>query len=313
MAKKFNLGDNEPENIQDINIPEVEEAGETAPVNAESINGLDESERRDPNSISVTIADKDTPIVVLFGPAACGKTMTLVRLTRYLQQNGYSVSPIRSFRPSKDTHYAKMCTDYNRLVASDNAADSTDMISFMLLEVLDSTGRRVCQILEAPGEYYFSPDDPKAKFPAYVNTIKNSKNRKIWLCMVEPDWKDESDRLAYVERVKMLSNNLSPRDRVVFLYNKVDLTSYVGGQGKVNMGALNTDVRNMYPGLFVPFANVNPITRWFRPYSCELLPFSNGDFTEATAADGSVYQTWQQGPDFYPGLLWKNIMSNVRG
>ena len=42
--------------------------------------GLSVEELRDPNKISVTIADKDAPIVVLFGPPACGKTMTLVRL-----------------------------------------------------------------------------------------------------------------------------------------------------------------------------------------------------------------------------------------
>ncbi len=307
MKKDFNL------NGAKINNPGDEKKEESAIADEGNINGLDDGELRDPNTISVTIADKNTPIVVFFGPAACGKTMTLVRLTRYLKQNGYSVSPIKSFRPSKDTHYDKMCTDYNKLVDSANAADSTGMISFMLLEVLDSTGRRICQILEAPGEYYFSPDNPKAKFPAYVNSIKNSRNRKIWICMVEPNWKDASDRSAYVDRIKMLSNNLSSHDRVVFLFNKIDLTSYVGGQGKVNMGALNTEVRNMYPGIFVPFANVNPITKWFRPYNCTLLPFSNGDFTEASAADGSVFQTWQQGPDFYPGLLWKNILSNVKG
>ena len=312
MAKKFDLGESMPETIDTISTPETVADG-AEPVVDTTTNGLDDNERKDPNSIAVTIADKDTPIVVLFGPAACGKTMTLVRLTRFLQEQGYSVSPVKSFRPAKDAHYAKMCEEFNTLVYSNNAADSTDMISFILLEVLDSTGKRVCQILEAPGEYYFSPDKPKAPFPAYVNTIKNSKNRKIWLCMVEPNWKDATDRSAYVERVKMLSSNLGSRDKVVFLYNKVDITNYVGRQGKVNMVAVSNDVHNMYPGLFVPFANVNPITKWFRPFDCELIPFSNGDFTEATASDGSVYQTWQQGTDFYPGMLWKNIMSKIRG
>ena len=176
MAKKFDLGESMPETIDTISTPETVADG-VEPVVDTTTNGLDDNERKDPNSIAVTIADKETPIVVLFGPAACGKTMTLVRLTRFLQEQGYSVSPVKSFRPAKDAHYAKMCEEYNTLVYSNNAADSTDMISFMLLEVLDSTGKRVCQILEAPGEYYFSPDKPKAPFPAYANTIKNSKNR----------------------------------------------------------------------------------------------------------------------------------------
>ena len=51
--------------------------------------GLTNEETKDPNEISITIADQKTPIVVLFGPPSCGKTMTLVRLTRYLRTIGF--------------------------------------------------------------------------------------------------------------------------------------------------------------------------------------------------------------------------------
>lgn len=56
--------------------------------------GLSLAEMNDPNSIRVTISDHDAPLVILFGPPACGKTMTLVRMTRFLQSEGYTVSPI---------------------------------------------------------------------------------------------------------------------------------------------------------------------------------------------------------------------------
>ena len=81
MAKKFDLGESMPETIDTISTPETVADG-VEPVVDTTTNGLDDNERKDPNSIAVTIADKETPIVVLFGPAACGKTMTLVRLTR---------------------------------------------------------------------------------------------------------------------------------------------------------------------------------------------------------------------------------------
>ena len=58
--------------------------------------GLTKEETKDPNEISITIADQNTPIVVLFGPPSCGKTMTLVRLTRYLRTIGFNVEPITS-------------------------------------------------------------------------------------------------------------------------------------------------------------------------------------------------------------------------
>ena len=66
--------DNTPTNDEDKIMPP-----------SDRITGLISEEINDPNKISVTIADKDAPIVILFGPPACGKTMTLVRLTRFLR------------------------------------------------------------------------------------------------------------------------------------------------------------------------------------------------------------------------------------
>ena len=60
-------------------------------------------ELNDPAKIKVTIADASTPLIVLFGPPSCGKTMTLIRLTRYLRSiNGYAIEPVTCFRPAHD-------------------------------------------------------------------------------------------------------------------------------------------------------------------------------------------------------------------
>ena len=278
-----------------------------------TVNGLNLDEIKDPNSIVVSIADQAVPIIVLFGPTECGKTMTLIRMTRFLQKYGYRVSPIRSFRPSADMHYAQMCDSYNELVHSSNAAEGTEMISFMLVEVLDKSGRRICQILEAPGEYYYNPKKPSEPFPAYVNTIINSGNRKIWIYMVEPDWKDPSDRSGYVTKLQKLKTMMRPQDKAIFLYNKVDKSNFVIAPGRVNMPGVKNDVENMYPGIFTPFVNLNPITKWFKPYLCDLVPFSNGSFSKATKPDGTVYLTYQQGVDEYPQMLWKVLMKRIRG
>lgn len=312
MAKEFNLGGAEEETIQTPeesvstpdNNPVIPEAG---------IHGLSKAETTDPNSIVVTIADQEAPIVVLFGPTECGKTMTLTRMTRFLQKYDYRVAPIRSFRPSTDTHYQQICENFNELVHSSSAAQGTEMISFMLVEVLDNNGRRICQILEAPGEYYFDPKNPNEEFPSYVNTIINSNNRKIWLFMVEPDWKDPSERCAYVNRIQNLKTKMRSQDKAIFLYNKVDKSNFVVSPGHVNLNSIKNDTSNMYPGIFTPFTNVNPLTKFFKPYMCDLVPFSNGSFTKATKADGTDYLTYQQGVDEYPQLLWNTILKRIRG
>ena len=315
MAKKIDLTDSHingetatvpvsPEMNFDTNIYSSPEG---------EIGGLSDAELSNPDNIMVTIADQNVPIVVLFGPTTCGKTMTLIRLTRYLQKYGYKVSPVRSFRPASDSHYTKMCDGYNEMVHSPNAAQGTQHISFMLVEVLDNNGRRVCQILEAPGEYYFNPKRPNQNFPSYIHSIINSNNRKIWIFMVEPDWMDQADRSAYVERIKKLKTNMRPHDKAVFLYNKVDKSPYVISPGNVNIPLIINDISNMYPGIFVPFTNMNPITRWFRQYNCSLVPFSNGAFTEGTTNEGDITLKFVQGVDEYPRILWHSIMKLIRG
>ena len=319
MAKKeFDLGGTPVESVTSKALAQTEALGAEAPFITvedpeETVHGLNEEERKDPNSIVVTIADQAVPIIVLFGPAECGKTMTLIRMTRFLQKYGYRVSPIRSFRPSTDAHYTQMCDGFNELVNSPNAADGNQMISFMLVEVLDKSQTRICQILEAPGEYYYNPKKPSDPFPAYVNTIIQSNNRKIYIYMVEPDWLDPADRSGYVTRLRKLKTDMRSQDRAIFLYNKVDKSNFVIAPGKVNLAGIKNDIENMYPGIFTPFVNLNPITKWFKPYLCDLVPFSNGSFTKASKADGTAYLTYQQGVDEYPQMLWNLIMKRIRG
>lgn len=273
--------------------------------------GLSTEEESDPNKIVVTVADTKTPIVILFGPPQCGKTMAVVRLTRYLRKiSNLTVTPVKTFRPAFDNHYKEMCDSFNDLVNDNNAANSTSRINFMLLKVA-KVGTPQCQLLEAPGEHYYNPNDKKSNnnFPTYVNTIINSNTRKIWIVFVEPNWLDETDRLGYVEKIKALKKRMKPQDKVLFVFNKIDETDFVISPGVVNMNAARNEVRNNYPGIFELFKNQNPITKLFREYNCDFLAFSTGDFTEA--ADGT--KMFQQGDDVYPKNLWNKIMELVRG
>lgn len=275
-----------------------------------SVNGITMQEQNDPNRITVTISDEKTPIVVLFGPPQCGKTMTLVRLARFLRARNYNIYPVKTFRPSWDEHYRKMCEDFNDLLTSENAARSTSQISFMLLQVSQG-GRPICQILEAPGEHYFVPKDKTANknFPRYINKIKSNNNRKLWLFFTEPDWQDENDRQNYVERIKRLKNDMKPQDKSIFVFNKIDETPFVMGRGRTNIKEAIKSVKNQYKGIFEPFRNQNPITRFFAEYNCKFVPFSSGYYNNTI--DGGV--AYEVGPDEYPFHLWNGIVSYIKG
>lgn len=328
---------NAPEKVADEQVSDVIEnkAGETLPSDlgvskdgsldiadtVTNISGQDElvngagmssEELKDANKIKVTIADYKTPLVVFFGPPACGKTMTLIRLTRYLQSRGYAIEPVTSFRPTYDTNYSNMCRNFDAMIGSDDAAKSTDKINFMLVQVLRD-GKPLCQILEGPGEYYFNPEDPMAKFPRYVNAIINSQNRKIWAIMVEPDQTSmrmsAEARRNYVTKIHKLKTRISSRDKALFVFNKIDETPFVNGVGNVKYNLAMQQVEFLYPGIFAPFMNENPITKWWKPYNFDFVAFQTGDFSKA--GDGTL--TFEQGSDVYPQRLWSIILKLIRG
>lgn len=262
----------------------------------------------DPNQIDVTIEDQETPIVVLFGPPNCGKTMTLIRMTRWLGFNGYTIEPIRTFRPTEDSAYQSMCDNFNMLVNQDESASSTSNISFMLLKIYKN-GRPVCQILEAPGELYFDPKDPNKDFPRYINELRNRKVRKVWTFFVEPNWLNSSDRSNYVSRIKKSQSRIRTNDSAVILYNKIDKTPFEIKPGKVRMDAAMKQVADQYQGIFELFKNDMPIISMFKKYNCDFVPFQTGDYSRTNS--GST--TYTEGPDEYCRLLWTAIMNGIRG
>lgn len=99
------------------------------------IKGLSDTEIKNPDTIIVTVSDPKTPIVVLFGAKTSGKTMTLIRLTKYLEGMGYNVVPDPIFRPDTDMYYQRMCKEFGTLAHSDYAPVGNDVMSFMLVKV----------------------------------------------------------------------------------------------------------------------------------------------------------------------------------
>jgi hypothetical protein len=264
-------------------------------------------EQRDPGKILAEITDF-APIVVLFGARTSGKTMTLVRLSRYLKQNGYVVDPIRTFRPSNSVHYQEMCDNFNNNIFSNQAPGGTAALSFMLVKVSNKFGDPICQILEAPGEHYFDPRKDNT-FPPYILQIVENSNPKTWVFITELDWMDNATRMKYAEKVKEMRNLINPSDKVILMAHKADKKMVYFFKGHPDKHHFYRDIKQQYPAIFAGHINSSPILRLFTPYAFRFVVFSAGKFS--TAADGT--ETYIPSNDKYPAELWKNILKTVKG
>lgn len=280
----------------------------TSADNLKNIHGLSEEELKDVNKIKITISDTSAPVIVLFGPASCGKTMTMIRLARYLQKHRYQLIPDRTFRQSDDLNYKNLCDNFSNIVNSDDAASRTDNISFLLVKVIKE-GKTICQILEGPGELYFNPNKANQEWPTYVHYLLNDTElRKIFIPFVEPNYGDEETRRNYVTTLNQLKMN-TDKQKYVFLYNKIDLTPFVIAPGKVHINHAIHQVEADYPGIFTMFKNTNPVTSLWRTYNFDFVPFQTGTYTKP--ASGSL--VYIEGSDRYPQILWETLLNLIKG
>ena len=260
----------------------------------------------DINDLNVTIADSVSPIVILFGPCSCGKTMALVRMTRWLERKGYSVEPDYNCRPSFDVIYRSHCEHFNEIVYRDKAAPRTPP---MLYKVRNRYGEPICQILDNPGDLCFDKFFPYSPFPLYMEKVMHIRNKKIWIFCAETNWEDAVCRSLYAEKIFNMNGQVASSDKVIFVCTKADKSPFLVDEvGQPYVGVFFRTIQEQYPGIFSKYENHHPITKLWRKYNFDFVVFSAGTFFDAQ--DGSTY--YQQGPDRYPANLWKSIMKAVR-
>lgn len=287
----------------------IDEKGPSATGTADDyIPGLSAEEIANVNAITVTIPDPTTPIVVFFGAQSSGKTMALIRMIRWAESHGLTVIPERVFRPAHDKHYELMCSELKTKVYSNVAPSGNDTISFMLVKILDDHGRPLCQILEAPGEHYFSPKEPTRPFPTYIQQIVNAPNPKCWVFFCEQDWGGtQTVRNHYaqaIQRMQININRLGKRARVVFMFNKADkFPELYNSAGYPHTPRFFTNIQNQYPGIFDRYRNTGLMKVLHGEYAFKALCFSVGSFTRVD----ELTKTWVQGDDWYCEQLWKVI------
>ncbi len=298
-------------NIDDIKIgnettPSIEVGtDEVTPENTASTTTIDEDD--------IKIGDKKAPIVMLFGPPTSGKSMTLVRLARYLRKLGYTVKADTTFK-SDDT-YKERCDKFHKNLNSKEALDGNALNEFLMVKIINH-GTTVCQILEAPGEHYFNPKKPDEisarNFRPYLTQIiRNLPNRKIWVFITEAEWNvHASVKDSYVGRIRNCKHQLLRNsDRVVILYNKVDQKEELFENGHLHISSAEKAMKDEYEGLSIVFKNPNPITSLWRPNNYRFVPFCTGYYTKQVGGKPK----YNESEEMYPKLLWDQLMKCIKG
>lgn len=243
MAKDLNL------DLEDIKVggdeKNVENFQETAFTDTSDHKSTTTIDTGAPITSDIKIGDRKAPIVMLFGPPSSGKSMTLVRLARYLKDQNYTVEPDLTFK--SDASYKECCKNFKANLSSKDALKSTGRDEFLMVQVRFK-GRLICQILEAPGEDYYDPLHPDAtsndKFRPYLTKIiRKLNNRKIWVFIAESMWDKQDHIPAYVERISSCKRLLMKNsDRAILLYNKIDNKSDLFDHTHINISlAKNRD------------------------------------------------------------------------
>lgn len=252
--------------------------------------------------ISVHITNDAAPIVLLFGPKSVGKTMTLVRLAKYLETDlKYSVDVDMRFCDTA-WEYAENAKKFGEMKRTTKKLNPTNHNDFLFLKI-NNGARTICQILEAAGEHYFpspnlvSPghDRTNEPFPGYMNDVFNTNNKKVWIFMLNPKWTNQNDISDYVKRIRYCANHHfnEDKDRCIILYNQIDETRFMV-RGDVNKNVAKSDCEHLYNGIFDIFRSGIFNKSEFEPFSAGTFP-REGNYTPSA--------------DKFPKSLWKKITS----
>lgn len=251
------------------------------------------------------LANNKIPIVVLFGPPACGKTMTLARLCHYLSTIGYNIRICEEFR--NDMHYIERCKAFQWALNSQQVVEGS--YGDILVEITHPIDQSKCYyIYDAPGVWYINEPLPPVLLPVF-----NSPNPKKWCFFTEPNYADAHGRNVYVQSVgDTYKHFVRPNiDKSIIIYNKIDATPFMPSPQEVDTKAARRDIEYKYPSLFNLFKNQSIITKWFRPYNVMFVPFQTGQYVRSYDEVGIEMTSYTEGPGIFPANLWKVIANKA--
>lgn len=266
------------------------------------------------NIATPTIVNTTVPVVVFVGPPSSGKSMVLVRLAKYLRDHGYTVDTDPTFLNTPE--YQEDCQEFNDKLNTNVALDGS--VKFLLVKVYKD-GREVAKLLEAPGEDFYTTDPEKIRngknnrIEPYLSTIMTSNNPKSYVMLLDLDSEicfrnNAYHRESYSQRfLNFFYPNIDVRrDRIILLYNKIDVTHFGTINGCTDLKGAKADAKIYYPQLF-SFMKVKSWGGFVTSDNFAFKTFCTGMFSTVTDDDGNDYQTYNVAQDIYPQELWKEI------
>lgn len=257
----------------------------------------------------ICISDTKTPIVVFIGLEACGKTLALFRMIRFLEAKSYHVVPVEDFRCDSDYRYKRLCSILKERVYSPYLGWLSQ--DFLLIKVLNTLCTPICQIAKIPGFSIYGSLRHR-NFPTYIDTLISSGNKKVWVFFVEQDWgNNQEERNIYSQKICSLQNLISPNDKIVFLFSKSDLQRSNGRYdkyGKPIKKLIFKQIRHEYPDIFIRYQNSGLKKLLFGEFSIKSICFSAGWFNRMI--DGQMI--WTPESDWYCSEFWNAIQMAVK-
>lgn len=264
-----------------------------------------------------TIVNKTVPLVMFIGPASSGKSMILVRLAKFLRNQGYSIKTDPTFLNTEQ--YQQDCKEFENSLHTTTALKGT--LKFLLVNIYDKNGEEVAKLLEAPGEDFYATDREKIRFgknesvEAYLATIMTSPNPKSYVVLLDLDSdtsfrRDGHHREAYETRFLQYFYPAinKKRDKIILLYNKIDMTQFGDINGCNNPTGALKDAKRFYPALFSTM-RVTKLGGFITVDNFVFKTFCTGMFATQTDSFGTIIKTYNIASDTYPRELWKEITS----
>lgn len=313
-----NFDNNDSQSSAENNIEANDTVTDKEDSSTDSVIGNNiESSSGDKFTINVPV--DDLPIMVLCGPPNSGKSMIIKCLANYLRNNaslGYSIKANETLiggMGSFAKQYEVDCKNFNKKLGVSEPASNTT--NFLLADVIDRHGNVKLHLLEAPGEDFFSPNNPDTKFPLYLNVLGSDKKRKtIYVILLDLD-----SNISYRAQTHIRNNyqnkmiNLyslfvqgNSRSKVILLYNKADIPQgglWANTNGVLNFKALEKDAKNNYNQLFAHFKK--KVLGFFEIDNFVFLPFCTGTFGKIPGVDEMLYTP---SDEYYSEKLWRELI-----